>query len=153
MGNSVDPSVRAIVERAVSSRTRRPLSLAGRSASGKTTLLREALASRAGDARWTTARDLVDEVVEALRSDRFDAYRQAFASDPQPLVVEHVEDLGGKTLTMDELRRLVDGRVLQGHPVILTLTVDRGTDGVLEWLRRFTRVIRLSATTFPPSRP
>jgi chromosomal replication initiation ATPase DnaA len=139
---SLSPELLNEVERALGAAGARPLALVGASASGKTRLLRTTLGARAVEPRWTTARDLVDALVEAVRSGHLDEHREAFTNDPRPLVVEHLEDVRGKTLTQRELQRLVDERIARGHAVFLTLTFHRGAQDVVDWLRACADVVQ-----------
>ncbi len=134
----------AIVERVLSGAATRPLALVGRSGCGKSTLLRTAFSAHGVEVAWTTARDLVDGVVAAIRTGQIEAHREAFVNDARPLVVEHLDDLRGKVLTQHELRQLVDARVAQGHAVFLTLTVQQRTDDVAEWLGECAEVVQIS---------
>jgi hypothetical protein len=113
---------------------RRPLALGGRSRSGKTTLLRDA-ARRAGrEAVWSSAFDLADQLVAAIRGGSYRAYATDLAGDLRPLCVEHVEDLRDKPRTREELRLLLERAALR-RPVLLTLTRRRGDAEVVRWLR------------------
>jgi chromosomal replication initiation ATPase DnaA len=138
----LNPDTIAVIQRALASPAKRALALVGASSSGKTSLLRTALGARAVEPRWTTARDLVDAVVEAVRNGHLDEHREAFTNDPRPLVVEHLEDLRSKTLTQRELQRLVDERIARGHAVFLTLTFHRGAQDVIDWLRACADVVQ-----------
>jgi chromosomal replication initiation ATPase DnaA len=98
--------IRPRVVAALSDRPCRPFAISGRTGFGKTTLLRAVVAEGALEPVWYSAVDLVDRVVEALRCDRYAALRATLATDPRPLVVEHLEDLRGKPSTREELRLL-----------------------------------------------
>jgi hypothetical protein len=65
-------------------------------------------------------------MVEAIRADRLNAFREGIANDPRPLVVEHLEDQKGRARTQAEVRRLIDDRLDGGHRVFLTLTLVGG---------------------------
>jgi chromosomal replication initiation ATPase DnaA len=125
---------RGAIARALAAQAPRPLCLVGRSGGGKTTLLRQALAEDGVEARWTTARDVVDEIVHAMRSGRYDRWREAFARDPRPVVIEHLEDLHGKRQTQQELGQLLDLRLSRGLAVVLTLTLEAKVVEMVEWL-------------------
>jgi hypothetical protein len=98
---------RGAIARALAAQAPRPLCLVGRSGGGKTTLLRQALAEDGVEARWTTARDVVDEIVHAMRSGRYDRWREAFARDL---------------------------RLSRGLAVVLTLTLEAKVVEMVEWL-------------------
>jgi hypothetical protein len=125
---------RKAIERTISGDATRPLCLIGPSGSGKTRQLREALRAVALEGLWTTARDTADAVVEALSAGRYDSWREAFAGDPRPLVIEHVEDLRGRHRTLEELRCLLDLRRARGHASLLTLTLEPRSEDVVNWL-------------------
>jgi chromosomal replication initiation ATPase DnaA len=114
----------------------RPLAIEGRSGSGKTQLLRE-LWPEAQLTRWSSARDLIDEAVEAVRADRYAAFEEAMATDERPLVVEHIEDLRAKPRTREELKRALCLRAAGGRPTVLTLTTGRGRSEIVRWLGRW----------------
>jgi hypothetical protein len=121
----------------------RPLALVGRSGSGKTTLLRAALGERRPAPLWLTAVGVVGDLISAIRSERAAEYEHSFAADPRPLVVEHLEDVRARERAQVELQRLFIDRARRRRAVLLTLTLGRGTDGVIEWLGRFADVHRL----------
>ena len=56
------------------------------------------------------------------------------ATDPRPLVVEHLEDLRGKPSTREELRRLLVLRAANGGATVLTLTAGRDDAEIVKWL-------------------
>jgi hypothetical protein len=87
--------------RDATARTHRPLG------SGKTSRLRAAFHTCGVEPLWTTARDAAGEIVEALQAHHYEPWREAFVSDPRPLVVEHMEDLHGRTRTLEELRQVL----------------------------------------------
>lgn len=128
------PSSRSAIERALSGEATRPLCLIGPSGSGKTRRLREAVRALALEALWTTARDTADAAVQAMRAGRYPSWREAFTSDPRPLVIEHLEDLRGKPRTLEELRCILDVRRSHGHPSVLSLTLEPRSEDVLSWL-------------------
>jgi chromosomal replication initiation ATPase DnaA len=132
---------RSRIDRAVSGEPKRPVCVAGQSGIGKTTHLRAAFRASNQDPRWTTAREAVDEMVAALRADRYGCWREGLENDPRPLVMEHVEDLRGKPRTMEELRRCMERRLSHGGVTILTLTLEPGADDVLAWVSQCADVI------------
>ena len=83
---------------------------------------------------WYSAVDLVERVVEALQCKGYAALRAALATDPRPLVVEHLEDLRGKPSTCEELRRLLVLRAASGGATVLTLTAGRDDAEIVGWL-------------------
>lgn len=125
--------------------------VAGRSGIGKTADLRAALRTHDLDTRWTTARETVDDIVAAMRTDRYASWCQAFTGDRRPLVIEHVEDLRGKARTMQEVRLCMEERLSRGALTILTLTLSPGAADVLEWVSGFADVI-VEGTPPTPSR-
>jgi chromosomal replication initiation ATPase DnaA len=134
--------IRSRVAAALTHHPRRPLAIAGRTGSGKTTLLRALAAEGDRHPVWCPAVDLAGLLVEAVRSDRYAALRASIAADPQPLVVEHLEDLRGKPRTRAELRSLLEA-ASRRRPVVLTLTRARSDGDVFRWLRRWAEVISL----------
>lgn len=117
----------------------RPLALRGRSRSGKTTLLRDA-ARRAGrQTAWSSAFDLANQLVEAIRSGDYERYSAALVGDRRPLCVEHLEDLRGKPRTREELCHLLK-RAARHRPVLLTVTRTRGDADLVRWLRSWAEV-------------
>ncbi len=120
------------------------MAIVGASGTGKTSLLRSTFAAIGVEPRWTTARAVVDELVDAIRGDRIVQVRHAFLEDPRPLVVEHLEDLRRLARTQHELQRLAEARVAAGRAVVLTLTADRRTRDVAAWLRRFADVVEVT---------
>ena len=120
----------------------RPLALRGRTGSGKTTLLRGVSLQSAKQTVWSTASDLARQLVQAIRDDRYEDYREVFVEDDRPLCVEHLEDLRGLPSTRQELRRLFE-RAATRRPVLLTLTHARGDAEILAWLRPWAEVLSL----------
>ena len=92
---------------------------------------------------WYSAVDLVERVVEALRCEGYAALRAALATDPRPLVVEHLEDLRAKPSTREELRRLLVIRAARGGATVLTLTAGRGDTEIVRWLDGWADVVSL----------
>jgi chromosomal replication initiation ATPase DnaA len=137
------PDTREAVAQALHSSFQRPACLVGPSGSGKTTALRAALQARECAAAWTTARDTVNAMIVAMRDAPLDRWRAAFAGNPQLVVIEHLEDLRGKSRTMDELRHVLELRAARGHPTVLTLTSASGADEVLAWLGGFAALVSL----------
>lgn len=135
--------IRRRVVRAFTDRRLRPFAISGPSGVGKTTLLRAAVAEGAFEPVWYPAVDLVERVVEALRCDRYSAVRADLATDPRPLVVEHLEDLRGKPRTREELRRLLVLRAAAGGAIVLTLTAGRGDAEIVRWLDGWADVVSL----------
>ena len=133
------------IGRALAAGGSRPLAIVGPSGCGKSTLLRGAMRARGLEPLWLSGFDLVNEMVEAIRADRLNAFRESIANDPRPLVVEHLEDLKGRAWTQAEVRRLFEERVERGNGVLLTLTIGRGAEGVIGWLGQFAEVRRLAA--------
>jgi chromosomal replication initiation ATPase DnaA len=137
---------RRAIERTVSGATTRPVGFIGPSGSGKTAHLREAFQQIGVEPRWITARDAFEGIIDALRDDRYDRWREGFENDPRPLVMEHVEDLRGKQRTMEELRHLLDVRQARGNATVLTLTLGPRVDEVVAWLRTFSELIAVRAS-------
>jgi hypothetical protein len=135
-------TVRAKVRAVLLRRTSRTLAIEGPSGAGKTRLLREVTAE-AGPAWWCAATDLVQEAVDALRGDRYAAFTTSLATDPRPLVIEHIEDLRAKPRTRAELRRALLLRAAEGRATILTLTTGRGRSEIMRWLARWADVASL----------
>ena len=128
---------------ALCDRPRRPLAIYGRSAVGKTTLVRAVAAEGDIQPLWHSALDLVERVVEALRGDRYPALRDALTVDPRPLVVEHLEDLRGKPRTREELQGLLVLRAARGGATVLTLTAGRDDAEIVRWLEGWADVASL----------
>jgi chromosomal replication initiation ATPase DnaA len=126
--------IRSRVVAALSDRPCRPLAISGRTGVGKTTLLRAVATEGDLEPVWYSAVDLVERVVEALRCEGYPALRAALATDPRPLVVEHLEDLRGKPRTRGELRRLLLLRAGNGGATVLTLTAGRDDAEIVGWL-------------------
>jgi chromosomal replication initiation ATPase DnaA len=126
--------VRPRVVAALSDRRFRPLAISGRTGVGKTTLLRAVATEGDIEAVWYSAADLVERIVEALRSDGYVVLRAALATDPRLLVVEHLEDLRGKPSTRQELRRLLLLRAANSGATVLTLTAGRDDAEIVRWL-------------------
>jgi chromosomal replication initiation ATPase DnaA len=126
--------IRPRVIAALSHRPCRPLAIAGRTGVGKTALLRALAAEADVEPAWCSAVDLVEQVVEALRCDVYDAWCDALVTDPRPLVVEHLEDLRGKPRTREELRRLLRLRAAKSGATLLTSTRGRGHAEIVKWL-------------------
>jgi hypothetical protein len=135
--------IRPRVVAALSDRPCRPFAISGRTGVGKTTLLRAVTAEGDLEPVWYSAVDLVERVVEALRCDRYAALRAALATDPRPLVVEHLEDLRGKPSTREELRRLLVLRAASGGATVLTLTAGRDDAEIVRWLDGWADVVSL----------
>lgn len=135
---AVGRKVRAALRRGTS----RPLAIEGPSGAGKTRLLR-GLAAEADPAWWCSAKDLVEEAVEAMRGDRYPAFKAAVATDTRPLMIEHIEDLRAKPQTRAELRRVLLLRAAEGGATILTLTAGRGRSEMVRWLGRWAEVVSL----------
>jgi chromosomal replication initiation ATPase DnaA len=119
----------------------RPVALLGRSGTGKTTLLRRAAARCGSEVVWRTARDLTERMARSIRNDSYESDRQSLAGDRRPMCLEHVEDLRDRPVTRAEVRRLLESRVEQGHPTILTLTRARADREVVEWLASWTELL------------
>lgn len=119
----------------------RPLAIRGRSGSGKTSLLRSVVRQSGREAVWGTARELVEQLAEAVRSGRYEPYRAALIDDVRPLCIEHLEDLHGKPVTRGEVRRLLEDRATRGRATLLTLTGARGDVEVLEWLESWAELL------------
>jgi hypothetical protein len=81
-------------------------------------------------------------MVQAMRNDRLAVYRAGLTEDPRPLCVEHLEDLGGRPATREELR-LVLAQAAGSRPILLTLTRARGDAEVAAWLRPWTEIVSL----------
>ena len=141
---------RAAIWRGLSRSEKRALCLMGPSGAGKTTTLREILQSRGVEARWAAARELVGEMVEALRAGDWERWVEALASDPRPLVLEHAEDLQGRPRTMEELHHLLDRRLSRGHPVLITVTLSAACEDVVAWLSQCADVIRMGRSRRVP---
>jgi chromosomal replication initiation ATPase DnaA len=122
-----------------------PLAIVGPSGCGKSTQLRGAMRARGLEPLRLSGFDLVNEMVEAIRADRLNAFRESIANDPRPLVVEHLEDQKGRARTQAEVRRLIEDRLDGGHRVFLTLTLAGGAEDVVEWLGQFAEVRQLAA--------
>lgn len=136
-------AIRPRVVAAFSGRPRRPLAIMGHSGVGKTTLLRAIAAEADLDAIWYSAVDLIEQVVEALRGDRYEALRDAVVTDPRPLVVEHLEDLRRKPRTREELRQVLLVRADKGGATLLTSTCGRGHAEIVRWLNGWADVVSL----------
>jgi chromosomal replication initiation ATPase DnaA len=121
----------------------RPLAIRGRTGTGKTTLLRSVVRKSGCDVVWGTAVELVGQLAEAIRSDRYEDYRAALVDDGRPLCIEHLEDLRRKPVTRHEVRQLLESRAARGHPVLLTLTSARGDAEVVEWLESWAELLLL----------
>ena len=137
-----EAAVRAKVRAVLRRRTPRPLAIEGPSGAGKTRLLREE-APESGYPRWCSAREIVDEAVEAIRGERYSEFEAALAMDPRPLVIEHLEDLRAKVRTRAELRRALHLRAAKGGATILTLTSGRSRTEIVRWLARWADVTSL----------
>jgi chromosomal replication initiation ATPase DnaA len=137
-----DPAIR--LQRCFSEPTSRPLALVGPTGSGKTTLLRATLEASGVQGHWMTARDLVERLVAAIREERLEEFRSALASDPRPLVVEHLEDLRERPGARREIEELLRARAERQHPAVLTLTQASGTEGVASWVRACAEVVDTS---------
>jgi type II secretory pathway predicted ATPase ExeA len=133
--------IAARIERALDAHDR-PLALVGRSGCGKTSLLRKVLGGRKVEPRWTTARDLADTIVDAIRRGAQGRILTDLGEEGRPLVVEHLEDLRAKPRTLEELRRLLEVRTHRGGAVFLTLTTRPGAEDVARWLARHAEVAR-----------
>ena len=106
-------------------------------------LLRAVTAEADLEPLWCSAIDLVRELVEAIRGDRYAAFQTAVATDRRPLVVEHLEDLRGKPRSRAELRHLLLLRTAAGGATILTLTVGRGCPEIVRWLGGWADIVSL----------
>jgi chromosomal replication initiation ATPase DnaA len=135
--------IRPCIVAALSHRPCRPLAIAGRTGVGKTTLLRALAAEADLQPVWCSAVDVVEQFVEALRCDVYDAWRHALVSDPRPLVVEHLEDLREKPRTREELRRLLLLKAANGGAVLLTSTGGRGQAEIVRWLDGWADIVSL----------
>ena len=135
--------IRPRVVAALSDRPCRPFAISGRTGVGKTTLLRAVTAEGDIEPVWCSAVDLVERVVGALRCEGYAALRAALATDPRPLVVEHLEDLRGKPRTREELRRLLVLRAARGGATVLTLTAGRDDTEIVGWLDGWADVVSL----------
>lgn len=139
--------IRPRVVAVLSHRPSRPLAIMGRTGVGKTTLLRAVAAEAEAEPVWCSAVDLVDQIVEALRCDVYDAWRDALVTDPRPLVVEHLEDLRGKPRTREELRHLLLLRAAKGGATLLTSTGGRGHAEIVGWLGGWADFVSLDQRT------
>jgi hypothetical protein len=100
------------------------------------------VAAQAGrDVVRESTRDLVAQMTEAIRDDRYSRYREAFTGDERPRFLEHVEDLRGLAVTRDEVRRLVEARAARGRCTVLTMTRARGDAEVVEWLASWSELL------------
>jgi chromosomal replication initiation ATPase DnaA len=129
---------------AIAHRPSRPLAITGRTGVGKTALLRATVAESGLEAVWFSAFDLAERMVDALRGDCYDALQAALATDPRPLVIEHLEDLKEKPQTRDELRLLLLLRATRGGATFLTLTSGRSDSAIVRWLDRWADVESLA---------
>jgi chromosomal replication initiation ATPase DnaA len=120
----------------------RPLAIVGRTGSGKTTLLRAAATERASTPFWSSAEGLFQDMVQAIREEKYEAFIERVAGDPKPLIVEHLEDLRDRETTRTEVRRLLLRRSRLGGPTILSLTIARGAAEVA-WLDGWSDVVEL----------
>jgi hypothetical protein len=132
---------RSLIDRAVSGAPARLVCVAGRSGVGKTAHLRAAFRASNREARWTTARETVDEMAAAVRANRYERWCEVLEGDPRPLVMEHLEDLRGRPLTLEELRRCMERRLSRGGTTILTLTLTAAAGDVLDSVRQYAGVI------------
>jgi hypothetical protein len=132
---------RSLIDRAVSGARARLVCVAGRSGVGKTAHLRAAFRASNREARWTTARETVDEMAAAVRANRYERWCEVLERDPRPLVMEHLEDLRGRPLTLEELRRCMERRLSRGGTTILTLTLTAAAGDVLDSVRQYAGVI------------
>lgn len=80
-------------------------------------------------------------MVAAVRANRYERWCEVLASDPRPLVMEHLEDLRGRPRTLEELRRCMERRLSHGGTTILTLTLTASAVDVLEWVSQCADVI------------
>jgi chromosomal replication initiation ATPase DnaA len=135
--------IRPRVVAALSDRPCRAFAISGRTGVGKTTLLRAVTAEGDLEPVWYSAVELVERVVEALRCEGYAALRAALATDPRPLVVEHLEDLRGRPSTREELRRLLLLRAARGGATVLTLTAGRDDTEIVGWLDGWADVVSL----------
>jgi hypothetical protein len=131
---------RSRIDRAVSGAPRL-VCIAGRSGIGKTAHLRAAFRASNREARWTTAREAVDEMAAAVRANRYERWCEVLENDPRPLVMEHLEDLRGRPRTLAELRRGMERRLSHGGTTILTLTLTAAADDVLDSVSQYAAVI------------
>lgn len=138
---------RAVLDR----RGSRPLVVEGPSGAGKTTLLR-AVTAEAGPCWWWTAADFAYEAAEAIRGARHRSFTSTLVADPRPLVIEHLEDLEGKTRTREELERALLVRAERGGATILTLTAGRGRAETLRWLSPWADIVSLEPRPPDPAR-
>jgi chromosomal replication initiation ATPase DnaA len=144
--------VKLKVRTALRSRPSRPLAIEGRSGVGKTRLLRE-LAADAEGWWWCSARDYVEDAVEAVRAERYSTFVSAVATDARPLVIEHIQDLRAQPRTRAELRHALLLRAAAGGTTILTLTTGRSRREIVRWLGRWADVVELARSATSPRAP
>jgi chromosomal replication initiation ATPase DnaA len=124
------------------------IAIAGRSRTGKTTLLRRVAREASSDVVWYSAVDLVSELIDAIRTDRHEECRRHLETDPRPVCIEHLEDLRGKARTRHELRHVLQGASAR-RAVVLTLTRSRDDAEVLDWLRSWAHLYSLDTRDEP----
>jgi hypothetical protein len=132
----------AIVLKALSRPASKPLALSGRSGSGKTSLLRSAGEQAGREIAWFSATELVTELVDCIRDDRYASSEKLLAGDERPICVEHLEDLEEKPVARRELQLML-AKASAYRPVLLTVTRRKGDRAVHRWLESWTRVVSL----------
>jgi chromosomal replication initiation ATPase DnaA len=128
---------------ALSRSSRRPLAIVGKTGAGKTTILRSVAREAVSSPIWWSAEDLLHGLVEAAWEKRYGALEDEIACDRRPYFIEHMEDLRERPATRAEFEWLFRRRAESGGPTVVSVTVARGSDEVVDWLQGCAEVIAL----------
>jgi len=134
-------SARAVCEGWAEGSERRIVVLHGQSGRGKTKLVSDAtrrLTARTGiPPRVWSAAALTEYHIDAICREELQGLPARCVTGGGALVVEHFEDLVGRSNTFDMIVRTVSQLHRAGHPVMLTVTrMPPASTQVLRWMRR-----------------